>query len=675
MISRASIVAVLCLLAMPETLLAQQQAQVEVLAGILAAQDARRFDEPAFRRALADTDSAVRSQAALGLGRLRDPRGVPLLAPLLLDPAQRVQRSAIFALGILGDSAAIPLLVQRAADPAALSTSTALELITAMARLGGERGGSLLSSVLERSLWSERTDGPVLLYRAALEAWRLGPRAPVPTLLGLSRDAREDVRSAAIYSLVRLRVPEAVSRFMEAASDPSSAVRAAAVRGLTRSLADSARVSAEAVSDVLARATRDDDAGVRITALRSLASVGDSTVSARVLALLDDPLPNVQVQAAVTLGDLGGGEAVAALSRVVTSTKGSQARRREALLALARLDTVAFSRQVGSWTTARDWRDRATAAEGWARANPMAVARFLSDPDPRVIAAALQAWGGALSGPDRRYLEACRPLARHRDAVIRSLAADAIGRGGSPADVPLLLEMYRMAGRDSFPEAAQSALGAIVVLARNAPADAESIERGALAQLATPENYLIRLWAEDNWPAAAAAWGQAFPLSSERTMEDYRDIVRRLQVGPDSARYPRVRVDIDQVGVVELELYGPEAPLTVANFLRLADRRYFDGQRFHRVVPNFVVQAGDPRGDGWGGPGGAIRDEINERRYGPYTVGMALSGPDTGGSQWFITLSAQPHLDGGYTVFGEVAGGVPALLRVTQGDLIRSIRH
>ncbi|HWB42309.1 MAG TPA: peptidylprolyl isomerase, partial [Gemmatimonadales bacterium] len=266
-------------------------------------------------------------------------------------------------------------------------------------------------------------------------------------------------------------------------------------------------------------------------------------------------------------------------------------------------------------------------------------------------------------------------LARHRDAVIRSLVADAIGRGGSPADVPLLLEMYRMAGRDSFPEAAQSALGAIAVLARNAPNDPESIERGALAQLAPPENYLIRLWAEENWPAAAAAWGQAFPLSSERTMEDYRDIVRRLQVGPDSARYPRVRVDIDQVGVVELELYGPEAPLTVANFLRLADRRYFDGQRFHRVVPNFVVQAGDPRGDGWGGPGGAIRDEINERRYGPYTVGMALSGPDTGGSQWFITLSAQPHLDGGYTVFGEVTGGVPALLRVTQGDLIRSIRH
>jgi cyclophilin family peptidyl-prolyl cis-trans isomerase len=93
------------------------------------------------------------------------------------------------------------------------------------------------------------------------------------------------------------------------------------------------------------------------------------------------------------------------------------------------------------------------------------------------------------------------------------------------------------------------------------------------------------------------------------------------------------------------------------------------------VVPNFVVQGGDPRGDGWGGPGEAIRDEINPRRYKSYTLGMALSGPDTGGSQWFITLSPQPHLDGSYTVFGQVTVGIPVLLRLTQGDRIRTIRR
>jgi cyclophilin family peptidyl-prolyl cis-trans isomerase len=136
-----------------------------------------------------------------------------------------------------------------------------------------------------------------------------------------------------------------------------------------------------------------------------------------------------------------------------------------------------------------------------------------------------------------------------------------------------------------------------------------------------------------------------------------------------------VTIDTEGRGPIEIELLGPDAPLTVANFLRLVDRRFFDLNRWHRVVPNFVIQDGDPRGDGFGGPGGAIRDEINRIRYDGPMLGMALSGPDTGSSQWFINLSAQPHLDGTYTVFGRVVGGTVTLTRITQGDVIRTIRR
>jgi cyclophilin family peptidyl-prolyl cis-trans isomerase len=135
-----------------------------------------------------------------------------------------------------------------------------------------------------------------------------------------------------------------------------------------------------------------------------------------------------------------------------------------------------------------------------------------------------------------------------------------------------------------------------------------------------------------------------------------------------------VIIETDQRGQIELELFGPEAPMTVANFVRLVERRFFDGNRWHRVVPNFVVQDGDPRGDGYGGPGGAIRDEINRHRYESGMVGMALSGPDSGGSQWFINLSPQPQLDGTYTIFGRVTDGTGVLARIAQGDLIRTIR-
>ena len=93
-----------------------------------------------------------------------------------------------------------------------------------------------------------------------------------------------------------------------------------------------------------------------------------------------------------------------------------------------------------------------------------------------------------------------------------------------------------------------------------------------------------------------------------------------------------------------------------------------------RVVPDFVVQDGDPRGDGEGGPGFTLRDELSERPYLRGTVGMALDWPDTGGSQFFITLSPQPHLDAKYTVIGEVVAGMDVADRLAEGDVIRGVR-
>ena len=117
-----------------------------------------------------------------------------------------------------------------------------------------------------------------------------------------------------------------------------------------------------------------------------------------------------------------------------------------------------------------------------------------------------------------------------------------------------------------------------------------------------------------------------------------------------------------------------DAPQTARNFMALATKGFFNGLQIHRVVPNFVVQDGDPRGDGEGGPGYTIRDELNERPYLRGTVGMALDWRDTGGSQFFITHSPQPHLDGRYTVFGHVVNGMDVVDRIQQGDVIERVR-
>jgi cyclophilin family peptidyl-prolyl cis-trans isomerase len=226
------------------------------------------------------------------------------------------------------------------------------------------------------------------------------------------------------------------------------------------------------------------------------------------------------------------------------------------------------------------------------------------------------------------------------------------------------------------PDAALGALQALRALADASEDEGAEVTRGFLAATSRPTSYVLRQWAEASWPAAARRWGPAFPIQTNRTLEDYREIARRFVAVPESPEaHPHIFIETDQRGVIEVELLGPEAPLTVVNFLTLVDRRYFDRGRWQRVIPNLVARDGDPRGDGWGGPGYAIRDEINQRRFDGYVLTMALAGPDTGGSQWFITLGAQPQMDGTYTVFGRVVGLPATLLRVTQGDQIRLIRR
>lgn len=116
------------------------------------------------------------------------------------------------------------------------------------------------------------------------------------------------------------------------------------------------------------------------------------------------------------------------------------------------------------------------------------------------------------------------------------------------------------------------------------------------------------------------------------------------------------------MGDIEIDLFQDETPQTVNSFLFLTKERFFDGLIFHRVIQDFVIQGGDPRGEGTGGPGYQIPDEITSRKYEAYTLGMANSGPNTNGSQFFITsgnISAQSlqALDGNYTIFGKVTKG------------------
>ncbi|MFO1474900.1 MAG: peptidylprolyl isomerase [Lysobacterales bacterium] len=128
-------------------------------------------------------------------------------------------------------------------------------------------------------------------------------------------------------------------------------------------------------------------------------------------------------------------------------------------------------------------------------------------------------------------------------------------------------------------------------------------------------------------------------------------------------------------GPIKLELYPDKAPLTVANFVNLARRGFYDGLNFHRVIADFMVQGGCPEGSGRGGPGYRFEDEAdNGVRHERGVLSMANAGPNTNGSQFFITHVATPWLDGKHTVFGKVVEGLDVVDAVRQGDTIKSVR-
>jgi peptidyl-prolyl cis-trans isomerase B (cyclophilin B) len=137
----------------------------------------------------------------------------------------------------------------------------------------------------------------------------------------------------------------------------------------------------------------------------------------------------------------------------------------------------------------------------------------------------------------------------------------------------------------------------------------------------------------------------------------------------DPKKTYRATIQTDR-GDIELELYPQHAPKTVNNFVFLAREGFYDGVTFHRVIDDFVIQGGDPTGTGRGGPGYRFEDEVkgNPLRHETGVISMANAGPNTNGSQFFITHSSQPHLDGRHTVFGKVVSGMDVVNAIRQGD-------
>ncbi|NIP78983.1 MAG: hypothetical protein GWM90_07195, partial [Gemmatimonadetes bacterium] len=610
-----------------------------------------------------------------------DPAAVPLLVRLLDDdPSPAVRADAAFALGELGDTSRVVLASLREAVPAGwipvrdAPTPVVVEVVGALGKLGTPEARTMVADALREAHPGRAGPARRIAAQALLTVWRFeaGPGRVTAAARYLTVPDAE-LRWRATYALMRLAEPDGVRYLLPLLDDPDHRTRAYAARGLAAPAVDSAGRRSDAI-EALESLLADEHPHVRINALRALAGYGDDAPLDAMGAGLDDDDLNVAVAAAGALAGLGPRAAPALRRGLGARTPGPV--RRAVTLRLAALEPDSVLPVVRQMADG-DVRQRRTAARslaelGTPRAGEL-LERLAGDDDPRVAAAALAAAGSlaadSVADPaDRSTLRTL--LLRHVRSPAPALRAAALGAVRPllrPEDLPTLLEIYGQVAADTTARAV--ALAAIDALAglQERGTDASS---AFFTRFPRPPGPAIHRWAAET---LGDGWGPPPPPGLDR-LADYIDIVRTYVAGPlGHGHRPHARIRTDR-GEIVLELISEEAPLTVHNFVTLASAGFYDDGVWHRVVPNFVLQDGAPAGDPEGGPGWAIRDEINRVRYLRGTLGMALAGPDTGGSQWFITHSPQPHLDGGYTVFGRITDGLDVADAVVEGDLIQSIR-
>ncbi len=636
---------------------ATRENRISLVAGLMKVEDRRDYDPIVVGRASASKDPWVRSRAALTCGRLRDVEASIYLPVLLRDPDSSVRRAAAFASGISGDRRLLPGLATALSDPDA---ETAAAAASALGLLGGPEAEAALRAVLAGST-GPRSEAALALYRskdpaivpllaATLEtagaearrstAWALA-RSPRPgseeALRGLLDDGDPEIAAWAARGLGLLKDDRSEPQLLELAAGAAPGPAIQALLALDRLATGSPVPAGAARTQVVAMSrARDGNPGVAVAALMVLRRFADTKPVQELLATV------------AAEGSRGGGVALASLAMgdpdralALAYPPGGPGPLDLRLGAAEALPTLSSDRLP-------PWLD-ALLADPAARVRMEAVSRLPRDAAPALSSRLVKALGDADGTVS---------------AVALDIAAPLVSGPGADATVQLAWRAaYASALVSREPDLVASALDAAASLAEGSCAllaarrdDVEDLVRARARRL------LVEKCGED--PGAFARR----PLATRLSGADYRRLVQLAESGRLVATISTTR------GSFEAELLSRDAPMTVESFAALARKGFFDGTTIHRVVPDFVVQAGDPQGDGTGGPGYALRDELNPLPYVRGRIGMALSGPDTGGSQWFVTLSRQPHLDGVYTVFGDVIGGMDVVDRIEQNDRLLSVR-
>lgn len=660
----------------------------EKIEGILRIQDLRTPHDGPLRAALSDRDPLVRERAFLACGSIQDSTLLLLLLGGLTDPIPSVQEAAAFAVGQTGtllsedsrraleeeilwkklpESSARARLIE---DLGRFGTAEALrQLVIRVGNVFPEADQGAMQLAVARFAMRGIVSDDGVRYLARF--LRPSDRVPWQVMYALQRIGDHPLLRGELEQLVLARENP----------DPR-------VRMYLASLLGKMKAPGIVLSPLERMADGDPDWRVRVNAIKSLVAFGISgrpTILATMRRAFFDPNPYIALTALAAAGnsdispvDTGeiARQSFGDLRLIAENRSGNflwqlQGEAVSALAALTGPDALPLcAGRASTEPTLRAELLRAAGRTGSPEAFSL-IAQKTDDDDHRVSCAALEGLEILLgrrnsdsSLPDAIYPVALKAL-EAPDVAVVTTAARLLGHArllSRPAVIPLVTRFSSL----------------------RVPGDIEAYQEicSTLAKFKDPAAVppLFELLKVPDRSVALAAAGalealtgvnyqSRIPVRTEPLFTDL-DFLFLRSLGP------RVRATLETArGDIELELDPELAPFTVMAIAKLARQRgFYRGRTFHRVVPNFVVQGGDPRGDGWGGPGFTIRSEFSPLPYETGTVGIASAGKDTEGSQFFITQSPQPHLDGRYTIIGKVIRGQDVVDRILIDDRIYDLK-
>jgi len=638
----------------------------------------RNSESSNFPSWLNDKNPLIRRKAVETLGKIQDTAKVVLIANRLNDDDISVRKAAAFALGQLYSSQSEDYLLE--AVQLDRTESVRIKIAEALGKCGTYKSSSVLKDFLESD---NRNYEKIASLACGILAYRGNPlyenTFPLELLLNTSKNP--DVRWHAAYGLFRIGTPSSlINVFREIKNPDNPLIRYYVIKTISGlisvmnseefkkykndpSMIEDVRLANSSdFFDIIAKMLGDESWIVRVAALQLIKILEKPFYRDEILDATKDSHPYVKLEAIRTLKNYSNRTVQQELRRIYFSDEDWRIRG-EALILLAELnpslaiDFIEKDFQNTEWPKGyfankalgliRDEkiRDKSTSL----------LINSINNSKGAEVVLALEALVDRPEVPMELFLEQIDK----GDPVITTIAATHLAHRKDARSVEPLINAYKnfSAPRDV------GAMEAIIV-------SLDSIRSPRAAPFLRDE-------LKNPYPTIRQKARTALENISSTKIHALPEVENASRMKwnfapADPNLKPKVRINTS-AGSITIELYPHKAPVTVANFLSLAKSGFYDKLFFHRVVPGFVIQAGDPRGDGWGGPGYTIPCEYNDIPFKRGTVGMAHAGKDTGGSQFFITQTPQPHLAGRYTGFGDVIDGMGVVDTIMLFDYIMNI--